>query len=54
MTKVAYQNVFKIQFYNEKSWGQNSKEVLNIFTTPYCLPKWQYLRAKIAREEGLL
>ena len=54
MTKVPWQNVSKIQFYKEIRLGQNSKGILKRFTMPYCLPKWQYLRAKIAREGAIL
>ena len=36
MTKVALQNVSKIQFYKEISFGQNLKAKFKIFTTPYC------------------
>ena len=46
--KGCLANVSKIQFYKGIMLGQNSKGILKTFTTPYCLPKWQYLRAKIA------
>ena len=35
MTKVAQQNVSKIQFYKKIRLGQNSKGILKRFTTPY-------------------
>ena len=35
MLKVAWQNVYKIEFYKEISLGQNLLAKFKIFTTPY-------------------